>query len=484
MAFMRMIERLCRSQTGNVGMMTALLIVPSLGLVGGASDFANLARARVELKTAVESAVLASASLTSTGDPEEIIQEYIVANVTNPELFDNLEIEVTKSDVAINKRYMTVVATSQIETNFLSLFGIDDLSLVTEASAAQSSTNVEIAMVLDISSSMKGKKLENLKKASVIFVKELVNEDTEDTTSINLVPFGGTVNLGNDLFEKFVVDDPNPGFDLDGVITDPLPLQYSIQKLVLLGSFRFSDGDSCIEYQLDDFDTGLLPNDSRSQVPHFWKWNNFQPWCPEDESSILLNTNDVDALEDRIEEMTLSDGTGMDIGALWGLWSLSPDWRGTLGGTYSDRPADFTDIDTKKVAVLMSDGGITNQARPKDYKYYSTHDRPWPHNKNRGNVGNSYRDDNDQQITKAGNKNHDLHDDSAIGRFNHVCDELKSNGVIVYTIGFQIKKGSNEDTYLKNCATSPNYYFFVEGLNIGDAFSAIAASVSALRITG
>lgn len=498
--------KLLSNRRGNVAMMTALMSVPVLALVGGGVDLARVTSARLQLNSALESGVLAAASLTNTRDPETVIEEYVLANMAGTRLSENLNVRVLETTNNLNKRVMVVEATSDVPTYFLKLVDIDKMDIVASSTATQSSTNVEIALVLDISSSMSGGRIANLKDAAPKFIDQMLEDDTIDTTSINLIPFGGTVNIGSSLFGDFSKTDLDPSDDTDGVITNPSKAQYNIGNTLIDDGFRFDsshldpsdDGyragpDSyCIEYHKDDFDTELIPNGSRSQVPHFWKWTNFNPWCPDRKSGIILNTNNATVLKDRIAEMTLSDGTGMDLGTLWAVKTLSPEWRGKLGGDFSDRPLD-NDETTLKVAVLMTDGGITAQFRPENWTYFSTHEEPWPHSKNNGKIknedksrsnANKRRDRNQQTILAKGNVNDDLTNNTAVGQFNHLCDILKANGVTVYTIGFQIKDGSSQDQYLEKCASHPSKYYLVESLDIQAAFDSIAASVSSLRIVG
>ena len=191
-------------------------------------------------------------------------------------------------------------------------------------------------MVLDISSSMRGSRLTSLKTASTEFVDIMLNDTTKDSTSINVVPFGGTVNIGEDLFEEFAVE-----LTAFGTTLDPNEATYDIGTAVETSDFRFSDGNYCIEAVQTDYGTNILPRNSRGQVPDFWRWWNNHPWCPEEASSVFLNSNDADEIKSHLNGMVLSDGTGMDIGALWGLKTLSPSFRGELGGDFSDRPSRF-----------------------------------------------------------------------------------------------------------------------------------------------
>ncbi|MFP4520375.1 MAG: hypothetical protein ACLFQ5_13075, partial [Oceanicaulis sp.] len=62
------------------------------------------------------------------------------------------------------------------------------------------------------------------------------------------------------------------------------------------------------------------------------------------------------------------------------------------------------------------------------------------------------------------------------------CDYAKSNGVTVYSIAFQVSGGSNRNR-LQDCASAPELYYRVENLDIGSAFSAIAADMNRLRLS-
>ncbi|WP_233152291.1 TadE/TadG family type IV pilus assembly protein [Marinibacterium profundimaris] len=66
-------------------------------------------------------------------------------------------------------------------------------------------------------------------------------------------------------------------------------------------------------------------------------------------------------------------------------------------------------------------------------------------------------------------------------RTSQICDQAKAQNVIVFTIGFEAPY--NGRTVLQDCASSPAHFFDVNGLEIADAFSAIASSIRQLRLT-
>jgi Flp pilus assembly protein TadG len=65
-------------------------------------------------------------------------------------------------------------------------------------------------------------------------------------------------------------------------------------------------------------------------------------------------------------------------------------------------------------------------------------------------------------------------------RTRSVCEAAKEQGVIVFAIGFEAPDAAR--VVLKDCASSDSHYFDVQGLEIRDAFAAIATSIRQLRL--
>ena len=66
-------------------------------------------------------------------------------------------------------------------------------------------------------------------------------------------------------------------------------------------------------------------------------------------------------------------------------------------------------------------------------------------------------------------------------RTKQICDAAKDEGIIVFSIGFEAPYSA--EVVLKDCASSDSHYFDVDGLEIADAFAAIATSIRQLRLT-
>ena len=233
---------------------------------------------------------------------------------------------------------------------------------------------------------------------------------------------------------------------------------------------------SCLEIEPSDFDTiGLVPS-GRGQVPHFMNWSIADDvmdwgWCPEDDTRIQYAQNDITALHDYIDSIRMHDGTGTHYAMKWGLALLDPGTRpafGHLNGqglvpdAFANRPSNWHEDGWNKVIVLMTDGQITEQVRPVD---------PLDITNATVELLNQSSDRRERITTASTN----------VQSFYAQCDLAKDNGVTIYTIAFEAPSGAQQE--MANCASSPSHYFNVQGLEIGDAFSAIARQINQLRLT-
>jgi Flp pilus assembly protein TadG len=479
-------QKMLSDRSGNVAIMSALLLVPAVAILGSGYDLIRATTASTQLQMALEGAALASASLSNQRQAELVITEYVRANLArNEELLASLDIDFDE-EIALNSKTISITARAAIPTTFMRLAGVNQLSASASTVANQSATDVEIALVLDVSSSMHGSKIASLKDAASGFIDAVLTEDNIDRTSISLIPYGSNVNVGESIF-NYLAPTTAAG------VLNPTQAQYmgstsgnnKVNPALATGLFRFSDAGYCVEYVNNDFnDDALTSGASRSQMPHFWKWNNFSPFCPTDSSSVLFNSNNVTALKTKITGFTLHDGTGSDIGALWGVRALSPNWASKIDGDFPDRPGAFNQDGRMKVMVLMTDGEITEQYRPRDRTRLNTHtDRPTNNTPTVNPVSNQGDNKNQQRVWTKGAMTDAANADTAVSHLKRVCDFARANGIVVYTIGFQIDTTLAEDT-LKYCASDISKYYLVESLDIQSAFDSIAASVNALRITG
>jgi Flp pilus assembly protein TadG len=450
----RRIQSFLRDTRGNVAMVFALTLSSLLAAIGGGMDYSRSASIATEMQAALDSGVLAAASLTQDGSAEDVVRAYVQAALgDHGDVGLSLDLSVT-SQVDLNSRQVTADAAVRVPTTLLGVAGINYLDVRRTSTALERARNIEISLVLDISSSMSGRRIDNLREAALDFVDTVLAADSRDMTSISVVPYGGTVRLPDRFFDYVVPRSGSPWHTLD-------ELGYRVRL-----PDSASDWNNCLEMTREQVRSIPLSAGDHSVLPEFTVWNRGNDWCPpvSGTESIFL-TNDRATLRATLnlfDNPVLSDGTGTDIATSWGVRALDPVWRGRLGGSadFSDRPADYDDDETMKVMVVMTDGGITQQRRPEsDFNVNSDN----PH------VGT--RDTQDLYGTNNARDN-----------FLDMCSYAKTNGVVVYSIAFQVGGGRNKRD-MEDCASSAGKYYDVNDLDIASAFSAIAADLNQLRLS-
>lgn len=76
-----------------------------------------------------------------------------------------------------------------------------------------------------------------------------------------------------------------------------------------------------------------------------------------------------------------------------------------------------------------------------------------------------------------------LYNDNATknNRLNRICSAAKREGIIIYTIGFEVP--SSADSVMSKCASTPAHYFPADGQNLAEVFGVISSSINQLRLT-
>lgn len=443
-----------RSDRGALSVIIVLALPLVLSIIGAALDFSRAYSARAALQRAAEAAALAAASLRNAREPDAVVAEYVSVNLgaLPPDL--TFDVSQNSSGDAFDRR-VEVTVNGEIPAYFLTLVGIDAIDFTVSGVAEEAVMETEIALVLDVSTSMQGSKLSAMQRAAREFVEEILDRGAVGEITISVIPFAGTVNVGQTIFDRFVW--PDGSADIDPTMAD-----YDIGEDVLTSRFKFTGADTCLETPLGAMQSDAAPPTGElAQVPDFGASTTGPRWCPPTEA--LFNESSLSVLRGRINAMAVADGTAPDIGALWGYRALSPSWRGVTGGGDATRPGDYGG-DRVKIMILMTDGVPTSQARPRDPATGSLADF--------------------QELVETGDASSGPTSGTVVGNLRRVCQNAQADGVIIYSIGFQINSGTLPDLLLSECASGPGRYYFVEDLDISSAFEAIASSISALRVSG
>jgi hypothetical protein len=265
-----------------------------------------------------------------------------------------------------------------------------------------------------------------------------------------------------------------------------------------------------------------------------------KPWCDTDmKLAILPFSNVAGKLKTHIDGLYAGGNTASDLGMKWGTAMLDPGTQPVLSALAAEgrvdpvligRPASWSDPDTLKIVVLMTDGDNTTQYDIKDqYKrglsniwydsgakrwyqyipnynrYYTSYNTSWSWSTYSGSIpptaerltwpqvwgkyaihhfSRNFYDDISSSLEsfwKYEPYETAANDNLADTRLAANCSAAKNKKIIVFTIGFEAPNWAK--TMMRNCATSPAHYYDVQGIQISDAFNAIASTIQRLKLT-
>ena len=365
----RAVRRFASDTSGTMTIFGLFFVVIFFVVGGMAVDFMRYEDRRVRVQHTLDRAVLAAADLDQGLDATAVVLDYF-AKAGIPDAIDASGVTPI---VRTNCRDVTAVASLDMPTFFLHMTGIDSLTVPASGRATECVTDVEISLVLDVSSSMNDfSRLTNLKSAAKQFVRDMIPDTTYDAmgnenpsmVSISIVPFSTQVSLGHDLAAHFTN---------------------------LTSEHGYSD---CVRFETSDFDTVAIDEaDTLQREGHFNRWdynmfgynydygfyanmNDYDFECPQPSDRDILAWEASEAtLESYIENLYARGNTSIDIGAKWGAALLDPALQEVVAdrigsskvdGDFAGRPVDYGTSGTLKVLVVMSDGANTSQATLND----------------------------------------------------------------------------------------------------------------------
>lgn len=445
-----------RDETGTMTIFAVMMLMMML-LVGGIGvDIMRNEMERTRVQATIDRAVLAAADLDQTLDPTAVVNDYFEkAGMAN-------YLTSVTVDEGLNYRTVTAKARTTTRTQFMRLMGVEELAVPARGQAEEKVANVEISMVLDISGSMgRNNKMANLQDAAKTFVDTVIRDDTEDLISLSLIPYTAQVNAGFPIFDE-------------------------------LQTNHLHDFSYCIDFEIDDFDSTTLDfGRVYEQMQHFEAGSSYSypignPGCPQqDYEEILPFSQDANNLKARIDQYRARANTSIHLGMKWGVAMLDPSFKpitqalsleNRIDSAFANRPAAYDDIETLKTIILMTDGENVPTVRiqpwyyaqPSHYVHWSRYPLYWYLNNYVGGSWNNWR------YTKYTSSQAD-------DMLENICDAAKDRGIVVWSIGFEVTNHSAG--VMENCASSPSHFFRVEGVEISDAFEAIAKQINQLRLT-
>jgi Flp pilus assembly protein TadG len=447
------LTRLARDRGGNFAMMFGVSSLAILMSAGLAVEYTRSISERSAMANALDAAVLATARGISMGeiamkDAEEHLRLMFIGNLNKP---DGATADYRIENVVFDPIAETVSASAAYtQQGLFRFFGENNTrNLTTGAAATYGSNEAEVAMTFDVTGSMKGNKLANLKTAALAGVDQLLekNRPGSEKIRISAIPYAEAVNVGS--MSPYVFPDLGGPFDAPLSLGDFLDaLDEGLISALTTVTDDLADSivgtaakDTCATERKGEHrfspvgpDIAMVNRDARLGI------------CPT--ATLVPLTADGQRLRDTINSFRADGVTAGQIGIQWAWYTLSTQWSEYL--PQGSRPSD--DDDVKKYAVIMTDGEF--------------------------NTAFAEVPENEATTMRQGKRS----SETAVT----LCTRMKEEGIEIFTIGFQLRETAAIET-LRACASPdrPDAQFFYDastGAELTNAYRDIASTIQALRL--
>jgi Flp pilus assembly protein TadG len=425
---------LVSDRSGNFAVLTGVIASMLMLSVGYGVNVAQSYQLKSSLRNALDSAVTSTARDLTTGaieeeDARKMVEAFLHANgdvkfaTTDRFVLDRLVIDRTAK---------TIEATAYANVNLaFPLFSTKDPRVSISSAAIYSDKTIEVAMMLDVTGSMGGQKIKDLKTAAENAVDAFLagQDPTKPRVRVAIVPYADAVNTGslsNTVYKEttFTVGEPPKLGDPIAAASGTTDKCATERK----GAQQYTDASPA---------TAMVNRDHRLT------------FCPN--AALKPLSADMDSLKKTIGNFKANGSTAGHIGIQWSWYMLSPKWRDVLPAAAG--PQDHDDKKVAKYAILMTDGefntafaGVPNGGDP---------------------TGGQ------QSLSRS--------------HAEKLCAAMKGDGIEIFTVGFMLKEAGAKSV-LKNCAnadtSSLKHYFDVAtGAELDKAFQEIARNIERLALT-
>lgn len=442
-AIRKVFDRFLRDDSG-VSMIVVAMVLPALMAASGvAVDLAQGYNIKTRLGNALDKAALAAGTTSGTAaEVEEQVRRFVEANYPTGSLGTAYDIHAEVTEMSIR-----VTATAEVDTMFMHLFGVRTINVEQESEVIRELSGVEVVLVLDVTGSMAGNNITALRTASRNFLQIMFDRIRNlDYLRVGIVPFSNSVNVGDGLAAGFVSRPAS-----DSYVSPASNIQYSSSTSnTVTNSWK-----GCIlerAYPRDTTDAAA-PNWGMYRYPPICsRYNNngsCRTWgqrdpnysCPN--SRIVPLTNNRALLDSTITNLSTGGNTYGNVGMVWGWRVISPTAPFTEG-------VEYDDPHWSKIVIMMTDGD--NTMHPTYSVYGDT-------------------------------SSHNLDADDLDDRFAEICENMKDEGIGIYTITFQSGISNATRQIFRNCASSPEMYYNAPNNNdLIVAFQQIANQLSQLHL--
>ena len=339
-AIARKINDFGKARSGSFAIMMAMVLAVLALSAGFAVNLAQLYNVRSSLRQALDAAVTSTSRDITTGKivPDEArawVELFLKSN-GDPTFMGGDKLVLTQ--LTVDKVNSTIDATAYVDVDlYFPLFGLSDQRRVTgESASVYSDKKIEVAMMLDVTGSMDGQKIKDLRKAASNAVDTFLSgqDVSKPRVRVAIVPYANAVNTGslqNVVFAegKYTAGDAEPPKldDPIAVSAYDAPDDCATERK---GTQQFTDASPY---------TAKVNRDYRLD------------FCPS--ASLMPLSADATSLKTAIGKFKAGGYTAGHIGVQWSWYMLSPMWRDVL-----PKDAQPLDYDPKKVQKRRVQHGL------------------------------------------------------------------------------------------------------------------------------
>ncbi len=394
--------------SGNVAIIFALAATAIFSVVGLGVDFQRAVSAETDIQNALDATTLAAAKAlhdpkNSNADIQKEAKAVFRANIG----MANVNLVCPDPTLSVDRQSGRIAAniTCALPTTIAGLFSLEKMDVSRSSTSAIRISNLDLAMMLDVSGSMSGSKIRDLKTASKDAIDILITPYSGDRVRIGFNTYSTAVNIGD-----YAKEVKGSAYDKKS------PLRHCVTERD--GIAKFDDDAPGTGKYLQET---MISTDGKVMS------------CPK--SSIEPLTSNATKLKNEISKLNANGWTAGHLGVAWAWYLISPDWEKIWPA--ASKPLGYDEVDTIKAVILMTDGEFNT--------YYE-----------------SGQGDSDRQAEK-------------------LCDNMKREGVIVYSVAFQAPKAGKK--ILQTCATDKDHFYEARnGQQLRDAYAEIASQLTNLRI--
>ena len=312
---------------GAVAIIFGLTLVLIASAIGIAIDTSRGIRAGGTIGAAVDAAVLAGAKglrLQNMTDSQvnDVVRAIFDENLASsnhdmPTINSfNVTIDRTNNSVGLD-------VDAELSTTLGQLAGVQKMSLPRRSVAIFEKKDIEVALQLDVTGSMRGSKLAALKQATKDLVDILIPDDTTllngQNVRIGYAPYDAGVNAGS------------YASAMNGGVAAPNNCVYERANTNHQDTDSFPRGASVLKTRLD------LPTGRNCSG-----------------AAILPMTSDKSLLKSTVDSYWTNGSTAGHLGTAFTWYLLSPQWASIW--PVASQPSAYNSGTATKVAILMTDG--------------------------------------------------------------------------------------------------------------------------------